>query len=1100
MVKFGFKIVTSLALLLILLVPMTSPAIAADGDETTVEELELIPTFECISVYSNFSGDNNGDNQATLYYREVGGSWKQGMALTVDRRAQIISDENYVDNPFCDQWRGSILGLTPNTEYEVRVTYNDPDGESGTDTVEASIITRNDNFTLGSGNTYYIATNGNDLNPGTQALPWRTIQHAADNVNAGDTVLIKAGTYYGAFRLTVSGAPDNYITFQNYGDGEVVIDGENVSIGQESIGTGVIIFGSSDYVGVSYNRIRGLTIRNSASNGVLINGDAYYNVIEDCTIEDFGYKIPDAGISIRRGAAYNLIQNNTITTARTAYSDPLHRASGVSVVREPGEGNVIRSNYIYGVDDGMSDGIGGWQNERWTDGPYKDCDIYGNVIGPTRDDGIESEGGDINVRIWGNTVLCGGASHFANAPVIIGPLFVFRNVFYCTSNSGKLNKVGNGVEDTGVAYVYHNTCYLPVSYSYGLTSAGGSYFSNHHWLNNIILVTTKHLDMPTASSDAEHNNTFDYDDFWIYSGGFRLQWGSTVYTSLPDFRAATNQELNGISADPKFIDPDNGDFLLQSGSPCIDAGVLLPGFNDANSPWPYQGSAPDIGAYEFNSGPIVDNTPPYTTGHSPSKGASGIARTTNITVHVRDSGVGVDQSSIVMTVEGGAVTPTITGTPADYTLTYNPPSDFDYEQVVNVTINAQDLDSPPNVMTQDVYSFSIAAVDNTPPYTTGHNPAKGASGIARTTDITVHVRDSGDGVDQSSIVMTVEGGAVTPTITGTPADYTLTYNPPSDFDYEQVVDVTVDAQDLAPSPNTMTQDTYSFTIAVDGSQWLYLPVRVNCAGVDYTDGSSNVWKADQAYVSGSWGFYGADNTVDRGTGLAISGTADDRIYQTERYGLDGYIFDLGDGIYDVSLHFAETYDSITGTGQRVFDVSIEGQLVLDNLDIYDEVGGNAALIKTINNISVTDGQLTITFTQITENPLINGIMIADAAGNQPPVALNDSYSVAVDGTLNVPSPGVLSNDSDGDSDQLTAILVSDVSHGSLTLNSNGSFTYTPDPGYTGTDSFTYRANDGQDNSNTATVTITVSSVNQPPVLMVSRGPTPTFTSKYPTAS
>jgi VCBS repeat-containing protein len=75
--------------------------------------------------------------------------------------------------------------------------------------------------------------------------------------------------------------------------------------------------------------------------------------------------------------------------------------------------------------------------------------------------------------------------------------------------------------------------------------------------------------------------------------------------------------------------------------------------------------------------------------------------------------------------------------------------------------------------------------------------------------------------------------------------------------------------------------------------------------------------------------------------------------------------------------------------------------------------------------------------------------------------------------LNVPAPGVLDNDSDPDGDDLTAVLDTDVSNGSLTLNSDGSFTYTPAPGYSGADGFTYHANDGTANSNTVTVVIDV---------------------------
>jgi VCBS repeat-containing protein len=93
--------------------------------------------------------------------------------------------------------------------------------------------------------------------------------------------------------------------------------------------------------------------------------------------------------------------------------------------------------------------------------------------------------------------------------------------------------------------------------------------------------------------------------------------------------------------------------------------------------------------------------------------------------------------------------------------------------------------------------------------------------------------------------------------------------------------------------------------------------------------------------------------------------------------------------------------------------------------------------------------------------------------NDAPVSANDSYSVQVNGTLNVNTPGVLSNDTDVDSASLTVGLVTSSTHGTLTLNSNGSFTYTPTSGYIGSDSFTYRASDGQATSGTATVNLTV---------------------------
>jgi|GEM_PF-5313009 len=102
-------------------------------------------------------------------------------------------------------------------------------------------------------------------------------------------------------------------------------------------------------------------------------------------------------------------------------------------------------------------------------------------------------------------------------------------------------------------------------------------------------------------------------------------------------------------------------------------------------------------------------------------------------------------------------------------------------------------------------------------------------------------------------------------------------------------------------------------------------------------------------------------------------------------------------------------------------------------------------------------------------------------GPTPPTAINDTYTTVEDTTLNVSSPGVLANDSDADGDSLTATLVSGPANGNLTLNSDGSFTYTPNANFDDSDSFTYIANDGMADSNQATVTINITSVNDPPV-------------------
>ena len=114
--------------------------------------------------------------------------------------------------------------------------------------------------------------------------------------------------------------------------------------------------------------------------------------------------------------------------------------------------------------------------------------------------------------------------------------------------------------------------------------------------------------------------------------------------------------------------------------------------------------------------------------------------------------------------------------------------------------------------------------------------------------------------------------------------------------------------------------------------------------------------------------------------------------------------------------------------------------------------------------------------------LAQWVATASTSGvNQPPVADDDAYLAAEDSPLTIPAPGVLDGDTDVDGGTLSALLETPTINGTLTLNPNGSFSYVPSPNANGTDVFTYRAKDGLDNSNLATVTLTVAPVNDPPV-------------------
>ena len=114
------------------------------------------------------------------------------------------------------------------------------------------------------------------------------------------------------------------------------------------------------------------------------------------------------------------------------------------------------------------------------------------------------------------------------------------------------------------------------------------------------------------------------------------------------------------------------------------------------------------------------------------------------------------------------------------------------------------------------------------------------------------------------------------------------------------------------------------------------------------------------------------------------------------------------------------------------------------------------------------------------------VSISITGENDAPVATADSYTYD-EGSSNSETTSVLSNDTDAESDALTAVLVDDVSNGTLTLNDNGTFTYTHDGSETSSDSFTYKPNDGSVDGNTVTVSISITAVNDAPVAMDAAG-------------
>lgn len=143
--------------------------------------------------------------------------------------------------------------------------------------------------------------------------------------------------------------------------------------------------------------------------------------------------------------------------------------------------------------------------------------------------------------------------------------------------------------------------------------------------------------------------------------------------------------------------------------------------------------------------------------------------------------------------------------------------------------------------------------------------------------------------------------------------------------------------------------------------------RIRCgSSASYTDPQGQVWSGDSGLFSGTTQTFSSSN--------AIGGTNSDPLYQTERFGQNfAYAIPVSaNGLYDVTLHFAELY--WTQAGQRVFNVSLEGSTVQTNLDLFSEAGANNALTKEYT-VSVSDGVLNIGFAASINNAKISGIEV-----------------------------------------------------------------------------------------------------------------------------
>jgi len=515
-----------------------------------------VGTYECASVY--WKTPEAG--ACRIRYKETGSNkWKEGLDLVYDSRD--------------GEYRGSLVSLIPNAEYQAELVTSSAKSQ-------LEFRTRSDVFKIGK----------------TTILP---------EVESDKPLII-----------TESGTPDAYHLVTVPEKSKSILNLKNVSE------NGIVI--DADYV-----IVRGVEIRNAAFHGIRIKRNRHDIIIEQCHIIFWG-RIggprtygnmeggSDSGVYAEEGTANLTIQRNLIEDPRGASNDwetgHPNGPQGITIIQSKG-GNVIRFNDIVSTEDhGFNDAIGGSSNFSFIGNMNCNSDIYGNLIRSVWDDAIESEGANMNVRIWGNYAHL-FFNGIATASTSKGPLYVFRNVLgesrtgHSNTSGGAYIKTGERNEFSGGRrFIFHNTALQP----------GGVFHAFTSHVNPNCVSRNNIFDVPgRLATDIEKEPASDYD-YDYFSGttrgataqeknGIRFNVtpsGTRLYVSSYNLEFYPRSTVNSIKwgAFPyEFGERKTNitDPVVWIKNPLIDSGILLPGFNDN-----FTGRGPDLGAFETGTPPL----------------------------------------------------------------------------------------------------------------------------------------------------------------------------------------------------------------------------------------------------------------------------------------------------------------------------------------------------------------------------------------------------------------------------------------------------------------------------------------------------------------
>jgi len=513
----------------------------------------LTGTSDTTSI--TLSWQDNSDNESGFkIYRD------SALIYTTSANIMAYKDEN----------------LTPNTIYHYTVKAFNDVGESEGVSLSISTATSNEN-------AYYVAPNGNDSwdgradePKGGNHGPWKTIQHAANMLNAGDTVYVREGTYVGAISITKSGsASGGYITFRNY-------PGEKPTITRNDQNTGMDTVRGS---GVSYIKFIGFHLFKGVRGGIIFYGPGSHIEIRDNEVEEQNANIPE---NKRLGHAINV----------TAYkTKPM---SHIIIDNNHVHHNHTGNPYVGGAYNEALTVLGQVEYFQITNNKVHDNDFIGlDVIGHQRGSfsvfGINRHGlvsGNQCYRNgvrkeWASSLYVDGAEYLIvennlvydnhglgitisqETPESTADHVIVRNNFSWNNKRGGM--LGSSRRGTVRDSVFvHNTV--------GLAQVETEFFlgtaTNWRVKNNIFYEMGSAPFIYKDISNMTSSWQFDYNCYTM--GSSVIQMSGKTYHSFSAYQSGSGKEQHSMEvSDPKLKDPSNQDYSLQNGSPCKDAGGFL---------------------------------------------------------------------------------------------------------------------------------------------------------------------------------------------------------------------------------------------------------------------------------------------------------------------------------------------------------------------------------------------------------------------------------------------------------------------------------------------------------------------------------------------